>query len=297
MSLETIPESGLVTLEHLHTYRFLTVPQLVRLGVAQHKQSVYRVMQTLTGSRRKYADSIDFGFVPGVGKVPRLYYLTSRGARVLAELWRTDIRDINYPKGSRLFRRDYFHRVATIDVNMAVRSWAERCGGTVEFVDTYFDKLGSNRTAGPGGKLRAKTRAEVFGKAFVPDMIYLVTLAGGSQDLSTVEIHNGRDSGRFMGQMEQHKDALRRGTLSHKYDLKLPCRVRWVFEFEATMKAAIRRMKAREDMQAYQRLVSFNTLENILVAITPRAGNHFDGFTRGAFCGIMALHDAGSLGT
>jgi hypothetical protein len=92
-----LPDSNLQVMEHLHAYRFLTAPQLLRLGVASHINSLRRTLRRFeTG--RKYVDWEEFGVLPRIGRLPRVYYLTERGARYLAEAWRVEPAEINYPR-------------------------------------------------------------------------------------------------------------------------------------------------------------------------------------------------------
>ena len=48
-----LPETNLQVIEHLHAYRFLTAPQLVRLGVASHINSLRRTLRRFETSRKR----------------------------------------------------------------------------------------------------------------------------------------------------------------------------------------------------------------------------------------------------
>ena len=147
-----LPDSNLQVMEQLHTYRFLTAPQLLRLGVASHVNSLRRTLRRFE-TARKYVDWAEFGVLPQIGRLPRVYYLTERGARYLAEAWRVEPAEINYPRGVKLFSRDYFHRGATIDFHIELRRFAAQYGLTVEVFHSYFDTAGANRTENPAYRL------------------------------------------------------------------------------------------------------------------------------------------------
>lgn len=76
--------TNLRILELLHTYRFLTPKQFLRLGVTTHEKSLQRALQRFA-TRGKCVDFADFGVLPLKGRLPRVYFLTSRGAEYLAE--------------------------------------------------------------------------------------------------------------------------------------------------------------------------------------------------------------------
>src|SRR5512132_1134794 len=135
-----ITESTFRVLEYLHTYRFLTAPQFLRLGLAEHIDSVHYMLRGLIAGG--HVDFVEFGVAPGIGRLPRVSYLTARGAECLAEAWRVDPKTINYPKGGRVFRHDYFHRRATIDFQIELRLFTGRSGAGVEFFHNYFDTTG-----------------------------------------------------------------------------------------------------------------------------------------------------------
>lgn len=263
MSLSSLPECNLRVLEHLATYRFLTVPQLQRLGIAEHRESVYRVLRRFKTTRRKLVEKKDFGFSPGRGNLPSVFYLSRQGAAFLADVHRADPSGIKYPKGVHVFERDYFHRMATIDFHIALRQWANQKGAIIDFFDTYFDKTGSNRGRRSGDKLRARTRVDLSDRFFIPDAIYLYTTADGRKHLAVVEIHNGMDTGRFMRQMEPHIQALREGAVTDKYGLDFANRSQWIFEHQAAMHAALKRIRRRHAWHQYRPFVDFNTIENV----------------------------------
>lgn len=264
----SIPDSNLKVLESLHTYKFLTVPQFVRLGVNTHAQSVQRTLRRFKQYRKPFIGKKDFGFIAGVGNLHSVYYLTRHGAALLAEYYRVDISEINYPKGVPDFSKDYFHRWYTVDVHIAFRQWAKKAGTDIEFFHTYFDHTGSNRAGGRKGRLRPRTKIDLADGSFVPDAIYLAISPDGKKHFAVVEVHNGKDTGRFLQQMEKHALALHTGAVAEAYGLALNNRVRWVFEHEATMKAAMRRIQQEARFTPLRDWVDFNTVERIRENIT-----------------------------
>ena len=275
--LISIPDSNLQVLESLHTYKFLATPQFVRLGINGHEQSVQRTLRRFRDKNRfprLYVDKKEFGFVAGVGNLHSVYYLTRHGAAILADYYRADIADINFPRGEPNFSKDYFHRWCTVDIHIALWEWAARSGARIEFVHTYFDHTGSNRARRIKDRLRPRTKIDLADDSLVPDMIYLATLNSGEKYLAVVEVHNGRDSGRFLRQMVPHAQALAEGAVAETYGLTTNNRVRWVFEHANTMNASIQRIRQDKRFAPLRHLIDFNTIENVREDFT-RGWQHF----------------------
>ncbi len=271
MSVISIPQSNFQALECLHTYKFLTVKQLQRLGVNGHEKSVSRTMKRFFDKRRfrrEYVGQKNFPVVRGADtNLPSVYYLKYQGAKLLAEYYRIPVSEINYPLSEPAYRQDYYHRIHTVDVHIALRQWAERVGADVGVVDVYFDHVGNTRTGGKKNPLRKQTRIPLGkdedGRFFEPDLIYLVTMPDGRRQFATVEIHNTRDVKRFLEQMETHAEAITTGAVGIHYEIEIDNRVRWVFWHEGTMFAAMKRIRASGDFEDLRHLIEFNTIDKV----------------------------------
>ena len=274
MSVSWLPPSNLMVLRHLALYRFLTVPQLIRLGVAKHKPSVYKIIGRFKTLPRKLIEQKNFAFNPGRGNVHSVYYLTRQGAELLADVFGVDPSRIKYPRGQTIFEDDYFHRVATIDFHIAVRRQARKAGATITFFETYFDKTGSNRKKRSGDRLRARTRVGVGDRFFNADAIYHYVPPKQQGMLAVFEMHNGRDTGRFMRQLSLRIDALEAGSINEKYQISDPCILQCVFEHESTMNAVIRRLQQQPDLEGFRDYVGLITIEEVRKDFS-RSWRHF----------------------
>jgi hypothetical protein len=241
-----LPDTNLSVMEQLHTYRFLTPSQMVRLGITSHMNSLRRTLRRFEIGR-KYVDYTEFGVFQKLGRLPRVYYLTEGGAKYLAEAWRVDPKEINYPRGVKLFSRDYFHRSATIDFHIELRMFAERFHANVEFFHTYFDTKGANRAEDPENRLQRLSKVPL-GKDgfFIPDSIFSLRTADGERYLYAVEIYNGIDTKRVHTQMEKHIIALGEGKISDLYGFPNAHRVLCIFESDAALMAAEKRLREDE---------------------------------------------------
>lgn len=238
---------------------------MLRLGVARHKESLYRVLRRFQKLGKSPIESKDFGFFPGVGRVPSIYYLTKFGAGLLAEYLGCYQSEINYPKGVKIFQRDYFHRLYTIDFHIALRQQAEKENSKIILFETYFDKVGSNRNGAFSQPLKAKTKINFpsSGEFFIPDIIFHSIPAEGKPSIYAVEIHNGKDTKRFLRQFETYVNALTEGVITEHFHLNIPARVAFVFEFDSAKKYAIQRAKQKKNIDAFYPYFSFNTIQNI----------------------------------
>jgi len=261
--VQYIPETNFQVLQFLATYKFLTVKQFIQLGLARHRESVHRILSRFDRSRQKLVDKKDLGAIPGQGRLPIVYYLTKLGAHTLAEYPRVDPSEIAYPKSVNFFKKDFEHRQYAVDFHIALRQWAEKQNAVIEFVDSYFDSTGSNRNAGKQDTLKAQTRVELSNGFIIPDMIYGVMLSNGKPCLTAVEIHNGKDTGRFIRQIEKHIQALQEGSVTDKYKMNVACFVLGIFEHASIRDASLKRLQQRDDWNTYQNFIALETLDNL----------------------------------
>jgi hypothetical protein len=157
---------GLTTIEHailvcLARYRFLTAPQLLRLGVSPSRRYLYKALQRLYARRPRVLRTIVFGVHIEKGHLPALYYLTPAGSQLLAEAEREE--PVAVPERVHRFTNDYFHRVNTIDCHIAIRQWAQLADSTVDFFHSYFDH---------SVERRPRTHVTLPKRSIIPDAIF-----------------------------------------------------------------------------------------------------------------------------
>ena len=116
--------ANIEVLRLLNHYRFLTNPQLLRLGLVHDNTSIYKILSRFGDGNRPYIGKKDFGFIAGVGRLHRIYYLQKRGAQLLADTLHLDDDEVSYQKLKPPFLQDYFHRLATIDVHIELDRFA-----------------------------------------------------------------------------------------------------------------------------------------------------------------------------
>lgn len=200
-------------LKALSIYRFLTLEQMTTLRVSDGVPGARTTMKALQQeiSAEPLVDKIEGGSLPGLGRLPDVYFMTKAGALMLAEADRIDIQEISYPvETPKVFGQDYFHRLATIDAHISLRNFCERYDIEVEFFHSYYMRKNEKN----GERL---SRVELGDGYFIPDGIFALRLPNGRRYLFALEVYNGRDTARVLHQLTKHAQCFADGTISRKY--------------------------------------------------------------------------------
>ena len=217
--LQILNDRKAQVLEHLGRFTYLTVNQLVDLGIAPQARNVRdRYLRPLTEGRYPL---VGFGsFYVSNRPLPRIYYLTKRGVRALAEYWDVVPETIYFPTGKIQFTRDYDHRVATVDCLISLYQWTKKQGHEIDFCDTYFQVDGSQRKQGQ--QLTRRPQVSLEGTTVIPDANFRLNMSDGQQRLFTLELHRQPKTQRIVEQLEVHADIIRHELLAKKYDSSAP---------------------------------------------------------------------------
>lgn len=220
----------------LATYRFLSVKQMIRGGVCANKQHLYKVLETLQSVRRtggkkerraREIGHLDFGVVPGVGRLDSLYYLTETGAQLLQDA-QPDRTDIHVPVRVTRFRKEYFHRVGFVDIHMAMRQWTYTAGQEVRWFRSYFDYT---RKRGPEGSVR-HTAVRSGNLRLVPDGVFQLQDRAGKRRLFALEFARGKETWHVEDQIRQYCQALTDEVLETNFTPEENQLVRVLFVFD-----------------------------------------------------------------
>jgi len=213
MSLEFYSDRQLMVLEALETYRFLTVKQMVRLGISKSETSLRdKILRPLRTRRNAPVKAYDLGRWQ---QLPHIFVLTHQGAKDLAEYRQVNVTDIQWPKGGAQFSRTFHHRIAQVDFHIAFRAWADEVSAEIEFVHMDFDKTGSQRQ---GGAIPLTRITLGNGKYIISDGMFCFTLHG-QRLLYCLEIHNHTDATRVVNQLLQYSEALQKLIIAKTYEL------------------------------------------------------------------------------
>jgi len=225
----------------LARYKFLTSSQILLLDVGtKHYPYLWKQLVSLRDRNKPLVQCHNFPAPnPKKGRVESMYFLTKEGKRqILSNGFMSSEETIKLPKGKTIAYKDYFHRKYTIDFQIQLDKWANENDKTVDFFDTYFDKIGNNRT---GKNLRAKTRIDFTGNTFlIPDGVFTV-----NGQLYLFEMYNGKDTGRVLEQLHKHAEALtyRYTHKAYNLDTKKAYTTVLLFEFMSAKNALLQRIQ------------------------------------------------------
>ncbi len=213
----TLTEAQTRVLESLLHYRFLTHSQMVRLGIGSPSHVRFT---TLRLRQKALIESVSYPFTPKEGRLEKVHHLTMAGASLLADLTGNEA-SLTFRPVTAVYHRDYDHRKRTIDFQIALTQ-AVATHERLKLVrfDRYFDKTGANR--GTGQPLRSDTRIDLDADfSLVPDANFVIArlFDAAPPAAYTLEVANGRDTKRVLGQIERHAAALEDKALATKYDL------------------------------------------------------------------------------
>ena len=187
----------------------------------------------------KEIGELDFGAVPGRGRLPWLYFLTKLGADLLASA-RKDLDEVPYVMRATKFNNDYWHRVYTVDFHIALRAFADRQHHRVKNFKTYFEYARQNESV---------TRIPLKSGFIVSDAISMLDCADGHERLLVFEMANGSDAGQIEKQIDRYVEAFEEEAIEVAVGVKGDdsCRVLFVFEHVRTFENLKKRLA--DDLQ------------------------------------------------
>ncbi|MEY8214278.1 MAG: replication-relaxation family protein [Colwellia sp.] len=257
--MKNITERQLQILEHLAEFKFLTTTQLTGLLGVKTITSINVLLKKLSDGKGALTRSKDFGFYPGFGRLPRIHFLSTKGAGFLAENLELEREKIKVPKENKLmFQRDYFHRVASVDFNIGLSKYCKLKGFNKVFFDYYFDMNGSQRN----GDGKAKNALPVGELQIIPDGVGKVSTQKGDT-VFLFEQHNGKDTKRAVQQIFNHMQAIAEMSANKKYNHQKSVRVLYIFESGSCKKAVVRELYKRQDITSFKDYFLFKTQEQL----------------------------------
>ena len=280
--MQKITETQLRILERLNEYRFLTVGQLLRLGVAKARKTIDRAIKGLH-TKKPLVKYSEFGTFPTLGRLPRINYLTKHGAETLAEYLQVEQEKISYPKGVKIFSRDYFHRIETIDLHILARTFCnihEDEGLEFDFFQAYFEHTGANHWGNPKNPKREALNKIIIDEktAIIPDCIFQITDPNGKPWLFMGEIYRGHTTKRVHQQLGRYLTALEKGSINKAYNFPRAIPVLIVCESENSMLALMKRLKNDVSFQLAEDYFLFRTIKPVKQGDTKQI---IEGFAKG----------------
>lgn len=229
--MERYSEIDFKILVALGRFEYLTVPQLVRLGISPSPTYLQKRIKRLVETRKPFIGALDFGAVPSKGRLPRMLHLTPLGAEVLQD-YKTPENNLRYPVKARLFSHDFFHRIHTIDVLIGAELWCEKNGHSLTEHHYYF---GRGRIGKHGRPLAATHVSWVNPDSrklenLVPDAVFKVQGNDGKERLFVLELTNGSKWQKDKGKLTAYAAASKELAIEDAFSYPNLARVLFVYE-------------------------------------------------------------------
>lgn len=183
---------------------------MVRLGFGGARSHV--INRVLKGLRMEKNDKPNqmkkrlvgrkiYGAIVGQGALSDLYYLTTYGAEFVARSYQKHHAEIIYPKSHEIqLSTGYWHRVAFVDVHIALVQWIIKEGYKVDFLLRDFNH---------GADRKPHTFIQLKNNRFlIPDGLVGFIDKLGIRYLFIVEVHMGYRATEIYKQLKQHLLAL-----------------------------------------------------------------------------------------
>ena len=251
------------TLQQLARFKFLTLSQLMSLGVGKNKENIREALAELRTqgitNQKEYAVSAKYG------RLENVHFLTEKGAKLTAEASRMDISQVQYPKSTNtFFFEDYQHRINTIDVQVEYLNWIENSDRINKNLEAYYFTIGSTRASSTTGKLRRQTRIELSNDSFEPDSVFIYQ-SEQSTVLALLEMCNGDKTKRIIEKIIMYLQAFNEKAPQKHYqtDENRGYYMLFVFEKPSIMQATIERLKANPAVLEYQKFLLFKELAKV----------------------------------
>jgi len=262
--MTTLSEQDTRALVALATYHYLTPSQMERLGVGKKREYIRDyTLRRLTQIRPALIKGHDFGVIPRIGRLERVYHLTEKGAKEVAELWQVNVSEIIFPRYGLRFQNDYFHRKAFIDFHIGLRLWvSEDFHQNLEFFHAYYLKNRNRKSINQFGFKPSQHFPPNYRKTIEPDGLFRLHQKEKAF-LCAVEIHRKPDTKYITEQLDRHITAIDQMIISERFEHPEPNIVLSVHEHLSSFRGVQKRLQELKDFEAFTPFFHFNLMENI----------------------------------
>lgn len=245
-------------LQDIGTYKFLTCSQLLKLNPDVSRKSMYSILSMLRSAKLRFIDHQTYGYHPQYWKLEDIHFLLPRGKTYLLKHTKLTTNNIKSSKHKTKFYDDYYHRLAVVDIHIAVRELCESQKVNLCFFDAYFERGGHYAK----NQKETSTKLHYNWSYVIPDAIFQRN-DHGTTPLFCLEMHNGQRVKKICDQAIVYTDILKQGTVAHKYHVTHPTVVLLVFEHLSTLRTSLERLQALRRFDRMRDYFWFNTLYNI----------------------------------
>lgn len=241
----------------LRCYRFLTVDQMLRLGISRNPKSLRD--KTLFALRHhKCINSEKIGAF-----LPDIHHLTKHGQKILTEL--EGVEPETAPANKRVPFSPIFapHRFAQVDFQIGLRQWVKQRGDAdivLELQDFMTDPNSGTRKPTSATELKTTDNS----KAIIPDGTFAVELNVGKLVVYLVEIHRSTHTKAVTTQLERYFDVIKHRTIQQKYGLQVHPIICSIHRQNSVLNGVKKRLNANSGFELFKRNFVFHTLDDLI---------------------------------
>lgn len=215
---------------------------MLRLGIMTDRANLNKQISELRSWKNAVIGSVTFGTSPRFWRLESVHHLTSYGANLIKERLSFDD-PVRFPKGKGvLFQQDYFHRISTVDVHIALQEQSSKNDWSLLFFLAYFDKGTSAKKRG----YKAESTIVISrNEHLIADALCMLQTPK-RKELYAIEVFNGNNTHRVHLSLLHHLKALSVGQPSKMFKLDYGSRVLCVFETKNAKLNVIRRISEDE---------------------------------------------------
>ena len=252
-------------LQALSLYRYLTVEQMLRLGISKNAKSL-RDKSLFALRQHRCIQSEKIGsFLPDV------HHLTKKGVEILNAVEGLELETAPSQKRAPFSALFAAHRFAQVDFHIGLRQWADE-RGDAEVLLELQDFQHQRRN---GGQSRPATELTAPGlvSAVIPDGLFAVGLNTGQTAVYVMEIHRATQSKAVTEQLARYCEVITSGAIGQAYGYAANPVICSVHHQPAVLASVKRRLLAYEGFEKFHRNFVFHALGTLTSDFT--GGWHF----------------------
>ncbi|MEM7241244.1 MAG: replication-relaxation family protein [Pseudomonadota bacterium] len=243
-------------LKALSQYRFLTVEQMLRLGISKNQKSLRdKTLFTLRHLGHIHSEKIG-SFLPDV------HHLTPKGHELIEAIEgfaQTPASKRSRQPFSALFAR---HRFAQVDFHIGLRQWID-ARGDAEISLALQDFISAPRTRRDKPKPSTELNVPELVNTIIPDGTFAVSLDTGQTAVYLVEIHRSTQSKAVTEQLSRYFEVIKSGIIAKKYGIQANPIICSVHHQSAVLTSVKARLNAHQGFAPFNRNFVFKSLDSL----------------------------------
>jgi len=243
-------------LRALCQYRFLTVDQMLRLGISKNAKSLRD--KTLFALRHHgciHSEKIG-SFLPDI------HHLTQHGANILSQLEPWD--EVTPPSNKRTPFSALFaqHRFGQVDFHIGLSQWvASR--GDVEILLALQDFVRRSGKEGKPAKSVTEMKVPTLNKAVIPDGVFAINAYTGRIAVYLIEIHRSTQTKAVTEQLAHYFEIIKNAAVQETFGYPVHPIICSVHHQPSVLAKVKKRLLELQEFQSFKRNFVFHTLADL----------------------------------